>query len=286
MDWPKLLNPNRMGRKNETYKDVRSPFEVDYDRIIFSSAFRRLQDKTQVFPLSESDYVRTRLTHSLEVSCVGRSIGSIVGAAICKKYKLAIPPSDFGSIIATACLAHDLGNPPFGHSGEDAIRHWFIHSEVANNIKQKIPAALHSDFVEYEGNAEGFRLVTKILHPESRGGLQLTYATLGAFSKYPIQSGVREELRQNRAGAKKYGFFHSEKDSFEEVAKNLGLIRRDKKHLWWCRHPLAFLMEAADDMKPHKDTYKCLLNMVDFVCGMTDSFAVSLYKKIRGISLP
>jgi len=249
MEWQLLLNAERLGAESNTLtQDDRSPFEKDFDRLVFSSAFRRLQDKTQVFPLSESDYVRTRLTHSLEVSCVGRSLGTIVGRTICKKHELGCGPSDIGAMVAAACLAHDLGNPPLGHSGEDAIRHWFEHSETASHIKPWIPTHLHADFKNYEGNAQGFRLITKTLHTDNKGGLQLTYATLGAFTKYPIESQVPEDKREGKAGAKKFGFFHSESALFEKIANRIGLIRRAPGHRWWCRHPLAFLMEAADDI--------------------------------------
>jgi dGTPase len=249
MNWQTLLNHNRIGRRDgDFHNDGRSPFEVDFDRIIFSSAFRRLQDKTQVFPLSESDYVRTRLTHSLEVSCVGRSLGTMVGNTLHKKYRLRQHPSDIGAIVAAACLAHDLGNPPLGHSGEDAIRHWFNHSAIARSIKIRIPEKQRPDIASYEGNAQGFRLLTKIIHPDSDGGLQLTYATLAAMAKYPIQSGLSDKETEGKAGAKKYGFFDSEKASFAKVAEKTGLLKRSPTRLWWCRHPLAFLMEAADDI--------------------------------------
>src|SRR5262245_1339829 len=132
MEWKKLLSKERLGRVGQVESDARSPFQRDYDRIVFSSAFRRLQDKTQVFPLAESDYVRTRLTHSLEASCVGRSLGTLVGDFVLKQSNIeGLTPQDFGNIVAAACVAHDIGNPPFGHSGEDAVRDWFKTNETS-----------------------------------------------------------------------------------------------------------------------------------------------------------
>ena len=190
MDWHRLLSDRRLGRGPEPDQDARTVFQRDYDRIVYSSAFRRLQDKTQVFPLAESDYVRTRLTHSIEVSCVGRSLGTLVGVRL---EELKIIESGvgraLGDVVAAACLAHDIGNPPFGHSGEDAIRTWF--EKNASQVLADLTEEERKDFLNYEGNAQGFRVLT----PDSRnrineGGMQLTHAVLGAYSKYPCHSGV------------------------------------------------------------------------------------------------
>jgi dGTPase len=245
MDWKSLLSKQRLGRKDSAGIDARSPFQRDYDRIVFSSAFRRLQDKTQVFPLAESDYVRTRLTHSIEVSCVGRSLGTLVGDMVLKNSDAnGATPQDFGSIVAAACLAHDIGNPPFGHSGEDAIQLWF-KTRGEKHLKKLKPAE-KKDFLKFEGNAQGFRILTRLQSPQNDGGLQLTYAVLGAFSKYPRQSVVPGIKDSNKVSEKKFGFFSVDALSFVEVAEGLGL--RQKARSAWSRHPLAFLTEAADDI--------------------------------------
>jgi len=249
MQWTQLLCADRLGRESKPRpKDrARSEFRRDADRITFSTAFRRLQDKTQVFPLADNDYVRTRLTHSLEVASVGRSLGARVGALVCKKHALEnIHPSDVGDIVAAASLAHDLGNPPFGHSGEDAIRHWFAQSPVAAAAREGLREHEIADVANYEGNAQGFRLITRLQMPDNPG-LQLTHATLGAFTKYPRESIIPESLARGASG-KKFGFYQSERELFASVADHCGLLRRTPDAAWWCRHPLAFLVEAADDI--------------------------------------
>ena len=250
MDWKKLLSPKRLGKSEVEDTSVRAPFQRDFDRIIFSSAFRRLQDKTQVHPLSESDYIRTRLTHSLETSCVGRSLGEIVGTEVIKKNGLSgVHPSEFGSIVASACLAHDIGNPPLGHSGEDAIRNWFEHSQVGSDLIDQLVEPEQQDFLRFEGNAQGFRVLSRLQSPDNVGGMQLTCATLAAYTKYPRESLIiGEESDLIRKSAKKFGFFQDDKSLFEEVAKEVGLIPIQSENAWWCRHPLAFLVEAADDI--------------------------------------
>ena len=249
MQWQKLLSPARLGR-DETGRpqsQQRSPFQVDYDRIVFSSAFRRLQDKTQVFPLADSDYVRTRLTHSLEAACVGRSLGTAIGAHIVTKHGLTdVHSSDIGAVVAAACLAHDIGNPPFGHSGEDAIRHWFLTSPVAKKLHGKLSPAQHADFKRFEGNAQGFRILTRLQMPDNPGGLQLTCATLAAFAKYPLVSDSVRPAGDRRASTKKFSFFQSEAELFRQAAEKTGLLARGGDS--WCRHPLAFVVEAADDI--------------------------------------
>ena len=224
MDWAQLLCADRLGRERPAKAmPGRSEFRRDSDRITFSTAFRRLQDKTQVFPLAENDYVRTRLTHSLEVASVGRSLGARVGSEICERHRLeGVHASDFGEIVAAAALAHDLGNPPFGHSGEDAIRHWFDHSDVARSSPPRgsRPSSART-FERYEGNAQGFRLITRLQMPDNVGGLQLTHATLGAFMKYPLESRVPDRSVHRGASAKKFGFCQSEKRALHQRRRAL-----------------------------------------------------------------
>jgi dGTPase len=246
MDWDKLMSVVRLGRENDPPPgDVRSEFQRDFDRIVYSSAFRRLQDKTQVFPLAESDYVRTRLTHSIEVSCVGRSLGTLAGAFIRKREAGTLPAAaEFGNVVAAACLAHDIGNPPFGHSGEDAIRGWFLDAGQPN-LKGLRPQE-KMDFKAFEGNAQGFRLLTRLENPSNDGGLQLTHATLAVFSKYPRLSAVSGLRESKKISEKKFGFFSDDLGQFSRVARGVGLAR--KSNGTWSRHPLTFLMEAADDI--------------------------------------
>ena len=256
MDWERLLTDSRLGEKSQPkqkLQDGRSEFQKDFDRIVFSPAFRRLQDKTQVFPLPESDFVHTRLTHSLEVSCVGRSLGNLVGESVINRHpslKDRFTKFHFGEIVAAACLAHDIGNPPFGHSGEDAIAEFFRNGN-GQKFKSKIKDEKKwTDLVKYEGNAQGFRIITKLQNPKIRGGLRLTHSTLAAVSKYPRESSINVKSKSllNKA-YRKYGFFQAEKDSFKEVANATGLnSQKDSKVYWWCRHPLTFLVEAADDI--------------------------------------
>jgi len=249
MNWPQLLSPHRLGEENTRSADpARSPYTIDSDRIVFSSAFRRLQDKTQVFPLADNDYVRTRLTHSLEVASVARSLGARVGAEIVQKHGLGAEfhASDFGAIVSAAALAHDLGNPPFGHSGEDAISHWFKTSPIAKRARKELTKTQRADLKSFEGNAQGFRVITRLQMPDNPG-LRLTCATLGAFTKYPRESVLPGE-KPSGVSAKKFGFFQSELQMFEEVATRTGLLKRDETAARWCRHPLAFLVEAADDI--------------------------------------
>jgi dGTPase len=249
MEWPRLLCADRLGARAAGAPDpARPPYTIDSDRIIFCSAFRRLQDKTQVFPLADNDFVRTRLTHSLEVASVGRSLGARVGAEIVKKHGLSpdYHASDFGAIVSAAALAHDLGNPPFGHSGEDAIQHWFLHSEATARIKPELTASQRADVEKFEGNAQGFRVIVRLQMPDNPG-LRLTCATLAAFSKYPRESLLPANI-VGGVSLKKFGFFQSERDCFAEVAEKTGMLARDGSAACWHRHPLAFLVEAADDI--------------------------------------
>lgn len=245
MNWEKLTSAVRLGRESEPSRaDARSEYLKDWDRIVYSSAFRRLQDKTQVFPLAESDYVRTRLTHSIEVSSVGRSLGTLCGEFILRQNPgLNLVPQDFGSIVAAACLAHDIGNPPFGHSGEDAIQAWFELNK--ERYTANLSLAEQRDLLKFEGNAQGFRLITRLQNAINRGGFQLTYAVLATFGKYPRGSyapGANKEI----ISEKKFGYFTQDFDNFDVVARSVGLL--EKSAGMFSRHPLAFLMEAADDI--------------------------------------
>ncbi|MFC2442595.1 MAG: dGTP triphosphohydrolase [Capnocytophaga ochracea] len=253
MLWENLLSLNKYGdtslrlRKNED--ETRLSFDMDYDRVVFSSAFRSLQDKTQVIPLSKTSFVHTRLTHSIEVSVVGRSLGRAVGKHVLTKYphlrELGYQTNDFGAIIAAAAVAHDIGNPPFGHSGEKAIGEFFQFKK-GTAIKHLLTEAEYADLCSFEGNANGFRILNET-RLGAEGGLRLTYATLGAFTKYPKESlPVRPT---DRIADKKYGFFQGDKKFFKEVAETLGLKSNSvNDELRYARHPLAFLVEAADDI--------------------------------------
>lgn len=254
MNWEQLLSLKRQGDKGKRLRieqdDTRLGFEVDYDRIIFSSAFRSLQDKTQVIPLSKTDFVHTRLTHSLEVSVVGRSIGRLVGKKIIEKYPHlqeihGYQANDFGAIVAAASLAHDIGNPPFGHSGEKAIGEYFSIGK-GQKYKEQLTDKEWQDLIDFEGNANGFSVLTSS-RPGIEGSIRLTYAVLGAFMKYPKES-LPKKPTSNIAD-KKYGFFQTDKEFFKEVADELGLIsNKSGNDIGYERHPLAYLVEAADDI--------------------------------------
>ena len=254
MNWEQLLSLKRQGdtskRLRKEQDDTRLGFEVDYDRIIFSAAFRSLQDKTQVIPLSKTDFVHTRLTHSLEVSVVGRSIGRLVGKKIIEKYPHlkevhGYQMNDFGAIVAAASLAHDIGNPPFGHSGEKAIGEYFSIGK-GQKFKDQLTAKQWQDLIDFEGNANGFSVLTSS-RPGNEGGLRISFATLGAFMKYPKES-LPKKPTSNIAD-KKYGFFQSDKVSFQEIASELGMIsNKSGNDIGYERHPLAYLVEAADDI--------------------------------------
>jgi dGTPase len=254
MNWEQLLSLKRQGDKNKRLRkeqdETRLGFEVDYDRVIFSTEFRSLQDKTQVIPLSKTDFVHTRLTHSLEVSVVGRSLGRLVGKKILEKHpnlkdSLGYQANDFGAIVASAALAHDIGNPPFGHSGEKAIGEFFKTGEGLQ-YKDQLTDKEYQDLCDFEGNANGLKIVTESRQGRE-GGLRLSYATLGAFTKYPKESLPKKPT--SAISDKKYGFFQSEKESFVEIASELGMVKRGQDdNVSYARHPLAFLVEAADDI--------------------------------------
>jgi dGTPase len=253
MDWQRLLNVKRLGKNQLEHPNFeRTPFLKDYDRVVYSSAFRRLKDKTQVFPLSQNADVRTRLIHSLEVSCVGRSLGRRIGETIIARHGLQnIQGADFGDLLSVACLAHDIGNPPFGHAGEDAMQTAFASwRQTLGGESQQLSSLELADLERFEGNAQGFRFLTRLEMPHRPGGLQLTCATLATFMKYPRQSFLSAPVLGDYQGksVQKYGFFAAEKELFAEVAQSVGLLRRSTSDAWWCRHPLTFLMEAADDI--------------------------------------
>lgn len=254
MNWEQLLSLRRQGDKSKRLRkeqdETRLGFEVDYDRIIFSSFFRSLQDKTQVVPLSKTSFVHTRLTHSLEVSVVGRSLGRLVGEKILEKYpSLAAVHgykfNDFGAIVAAAALAHDIGNPPFGHSGEKSIGEYF-KTGAGQKYKPLLTVKQYNDLIKFEGNANGFKILTETKNG-IEGGLRLSYATLGAFLKYPKPSMPHKPT--NHIAHKKFGYFQSEADFFNEVAEELGLIKQNfEGETCYYRHPLTYLVEAADDI--------------------------------------
>ncbi len=252
MNWEQLLSLKRFGdiqkRTRATQDETRLGFEVDFDRIIFSSAFRSLQDKTQVIPLSKTDFVHTRLTHSLEVSVVGRTLGRRVGKVLLDRHpelkSLGYTFNDFGAIVAGACLMHDIGNPPFGHSGEKAIGEYFKTGKGLK-YKEQLSEKEYQDLVDFEGNANGLKIVTES-NEGTPGGLRLSYATLGAFIKYPKESLPKKPT--SHISDKKYGFFQSGKDIFLDVVEELGMVKKESDGIAYYRHPLAYLVEAADDI--------------------------------------
>jgi len=239
MDWTSLLSQDRLGydKTVERVLKGRTEFEVDVSKITFSGSFRRLSRKTQVHPLVLNDHVHTRLTHSLEVARVGKILGNELGIRINNKLPSTISPDDIGTVLEAACLAHDIGNPPFGHAGERALSYWF--EKNAHEIFDGIERKHREDLKIFEGNAQGFRILTQIENHLFDGGLRLTYATLATFLKYPW-------LSSSKGDGLKFGAFLSEKEIIKEVATNTGLIKKNDGK--WCRHPLAYLLEAADDI--------------------------------------
>jgi dGTPase len=257
LDWKTLYSPKRLGTEDRVVEDpdsIRNPYQRDYDRLIFSSAFRRLQNKTQVFPLPGSIFVHNRLTHSLEVSSVGRSLGSIIGQRIAaENHKEDASFQRFynyelGSVIAAACLAHDIGNPPFGHSGEAAISAYFknLPNEELGKLKIQLTENQYSDLLHFEGNANGLRLLTHSFNETSLGGMRLTYTTLVSMVKYPCESSAGNQ--KNILNRKKYGYFETEKSTFSKLAKEFQLISISDTQMAYARHPFVYLVEAADDI--------------------------------------
>lgn len=242
MEWSNLLLSERLaGSGKKAEQPGRTPFHKDHDRVIFSAAFRRLQRKTQVHPLPFNDHVHTRLVHSLEVSCVGRTLGTLVGERLSLERALpaGIFSSDIGTLVQVGCLAHDIGNPPFGHAGEYAIRDWFANNQ--EKYAEGLTEHEKTDLTLFEGNAQGFRVLTRLENFLDAGGLRLTFASLGTFSKYPWAS-ITEAASERR----KFGVFHDDLPQFERVMKALNIP--EKSDRCWVRHPLVYLVEAADDI--------------------------------------
>jgi len=291
MNWEKLLCAKRISEfsscqvapRESNYAEVRSPFEKDFDQLIYSYPFRRLQDKTQVIPFPEFDFVHTRLTHSLEVASVGRSLGKMAAAKIFSELgvekirELNLSPNDIGTLVAAACLAHDIGNPPFGHSGEGSISFYFkqhiddfLKLIVNLNTSPELDTyelKRWQDLIEFEGNANGFRIITR----NCEKGINPTAALLGTFTKYPRESRLFSISSSEAIGKSmsKYGFFQSERDIFQQMATELELLKHpkvSKEDLAFCRHPLAFLMEASDDIAYGIIDFEdgCRLNLIDF----------------------
>lgn len=246
MRWLELLSSIRIGSKKQSSEQARSPFHKDYDRIIFSQSFRQLNRKTQVHPLTQHDAIHTRLTHSLEVSCIGRSLGMLAAEKIKDELPVWVSPADVGAIIQAACLAHDIGNPPFGHAGEYAIREWFDDA-AHGDFLQALSAEQQADVRQFEGNAQGLRLLTKIDYHPNDGGMRLTYATLGAYLKYPwLSKTIASQDNAPASKRAKFGCYQSEKEILQQIGEQLGLIQLGEYH--FCRHPLTYLLEAADDI--------------------------------------
>ena len=256
--WSYLLCDRRLGsiKTNKKKEKSRTPFHKDYDRLIFSHSFRQLNQKTQVHPLTNQLGIHTRLTHSLEVSCIGRSLGMRAAEKLHEHLSNGLPRgisvADVGVIVQAACLAHDIGNPPFGHAGEYAIRDWFHHPNQ-HHLLQHIPQKQRWDLLGYEGNAQGFRLLTRNEHHPNQGGMRLTCATLGAFMKYPWLAAHSNKKPQQQMqpqtglNIKKYGCFASEEKQLHDLAAQLRLPP-SPDHDGYARHPLAYLLEAADDI--------------------------------------
>lgn len=253
MQWEQLLSNKRLGQEGTPHrKDDRTEFQRDYDRLIFSAPFRRLQNKTQVFPLPGSIFVHNRLTHSLEVSSVGRSLGNDVSRLLLERHPELKDThfTELGSIVSAACLAHDLGNPPFGHSGERAIGTYFSEGDggflrgwTCPETCDSISDAQWNDLINFEGNANAFRLLTHHFNGRRQGGFVMTYSTLASIVKYPFSSDLAKKKR-------KFGFFRDEEEYYTRIAAELGIRRYDSPQgsLHYARYPLVYLVEAADDI--------------------------------------
>ncbi|WP_295841223.1 dGTP triphosphohydrolase [uncultured Apibacter sp.] len=253
MDINRLFSDKRTGiqyHSSDRKLDARSEYQRDFDRVIFSTAFRRLQNKTQVFPLPGSVFVHNRLTHSLEVASVGRSLGSEIGNYIATAYASDLTESNkdlfchsLYNVISTACLCHDIGNPAFGHSGEDAIASYF--SRNASQLKEKFSTKQWCDFINFEGNANAIHILTQKQNGKSDGGIMLTYSTLASIAKYPCESIARDKDLLLR---KKFGFFQSEKNIFRDIAQEMSIIIEQDEPLCYIRHPFVWIVEVADDI--------------------------------------
>ena len=274
MDWKRLISNKRLGQENRHDKrhDDRTEFKRDYDRLIFSAPFRRMQNKTQVFPLPGSVFVHNRLTHSLEVASVGMSLGNDVARQLCERHPeltdTMVP--EIGQIVATACLAHDLGNPPFGHSGEKAIQTFFTEGKGAY-LREKVSEEFWSDITRFDGNANAFRLLTHTFKGRRNGGFAMTYSTLASIVKYPHPS--------YHATKNKFGFFTSEHDNYLRIANELDipLLSTENGDERWARYPLVYLVEAADDIcyeiMDIEDAFKLkILSMEETLSFLLDYF--------------
>lgn len=269
MDLNKLFTEKRSGVIDKKFGiDTRSEYQRDYDRIVFSSAFRRLQNKTQVFPLPGSVFVHNRLTHSLEVASIGRSLGKLAGEFIVDTYgnNLDVKAKNFYNnelynVIASACLCHDIGNPSFGHSGEDAISNYFIENQ--KSLKSIYNEAEWQDLINFEGNANAFRILTNSHPTKPSGGLRLTYTTLAAIAKYPCES---KAIDMNYVHSKKFGFFQTSISEFKKMVEFTGMEKSSDDPIAFLRHPFVWLTEAADDICYHiidlEDAHK--LRIVSF----------------------
>lgn len=284
MDWNKLISNKRLGQEQSHPErhDDRTEFKRDYDRLIFSAPFRRMQNKTQVFPLPGSIFVHNRLTHSLEVASVGMSLGNDVAQALTERHPTLKGTmfEQIGQIVATACLAHDMGNPPFGHSGEKAIQTFFTEG-AGSVLQKKVSAAFWEDITRFEGNANAFRLLTHQFKGRRPGGFVMTYSTLASIVKYPFSSAL--------AGKKgKFGFFASEQGLYKRIADEMGIIcvEQDKNAIRYARHPLVYLVEAADDIcyeiMDLEDSHKLkILSFEETECLLLGFFDGETQQKIR-----
>lgn len=250
MDWTRLITNKRLGQEDHHSErhDDRSEFKRDYDRLIFSAPFRRLQNKTQVFPLPGSIFVHNRLTHSLEVASVGMSLGNDVRKQLLQRHPELKGTlfEEIGTIVSAACLAHDLGNPPFGHSGEMAIRTYFTEGP-GERLRTSVDPGFWDDITHFEGNANAFRLLTHRFLGRRPGGFVMTYSTLGAMVKYPLSSSLSDSVESSHG---KFGFFRSEAPTYEKIAEEMGILRKSAPGapMLYARHPLVYLVEAADDI--------------------------------------
>ena len=252
INWNAIHTSQRLGvnKKSSQSKDPRSEYQRDIDRIIFSPSFRRLQNKTQVFPLPGSALVHNRLTHSLEVSSVGRSLGTLVGDHIRRTYDLNDESSYFyqhelSNVVSAGCLCHDIGNPAFGHSGEKAISIYFVQNE--SELRPMFSDAEWKDLTTFEGNANAIRLLTHQNKGKAPGGFRLTATTLASIAKYPCES-IAMDKSKNKIHLKKYGFFQTEKEVFKELGQLTHLVKESDDPLVYKRHPFVYLVEAADDI--------------------------------------
>lgn len=259
MEWGKLYSTIRTGDSKEKKANsdrVRNSFQRDYDRLIFSSAFRRLQNKTQVFPLPRAVFVHNRLTHSLEVASVGRSLGKYAGDAIAEKYPnesqefIDFYRYELPSVIAAACLAHDIGNPPFGHSGEYAIRTFFreLDETTKKEIQERLTPEQIKDFEAFEGNSNALRILTNNFNEEEEGGYRLTFTTLASIVKYPCASYEGFNKKTGLIATRKSGYFEKETATYQDIADTLGIPKREGYDTVYARHPFVYLTEAADDI--------------------------------------